>query len=76
MVIPEVLRPYMQGRDFLPWLKYVPSQFPRFITESMLIAFLIQAAAEELDQPAREEADEVDSGLHAIRLLWYNNERI
>ena len=24
LVIPEVLRPYMQGRDFLPWLKELP----------------------------------------------------
>ena len=24
LVIPEVLRPYMQGREFLPWLKELP----------------------------------------------------
>ncbi|KAF9045775.1 serine-tRNA ligase [Hymenopellis radicata] len=24
LVIPEVLRPYMQGRDFLPWVKELP----------------------------------------------------
>ncbi|THU86055.1 hypothetical protein K435DRAFT_373335 [Dendrothele bispora CBS 962.96] len=24
VVIPKVLRPYMQGRDFLPWVKDLP----------------------------------------------------
>lgn len=24
LVVPEVLRPYMQGRDFLPWVRELP----------------------------------------------------
>jgi seryl-tRNA synthetase len=29
LVIPEVLRPYMQGRDFLPWKKALPKNLQR-----------------------------------------------
>ncbi|KAI0340455.1 serine-tRNA ligase [Trametopsis cervina] len=29
LVIPEVLRPYMQGRDFLPWVKELPKNLQR-----------------------------------------------
>ncbi|KAM5545912.1 hypothetical protein V8D89_000038 [Ganoderma adspersum] len=29
LVIPEVLRPYMQGRDFLPWVKELPKSLQR-----------------------------------------------
>lgn len=29
LVIPEVLRPYMQGRDFLPWEKELPKSYQR-----------------------------------------------
>ncbi|KAF8128729.1 serine-tRNA ligase [Boletus edulis] len=29
LVIPEVLRPYMQGRDFLPWKKALPKNLVR-----------------------------------------------
>ncbi|KAG6335169.1 hypothetical protein ID866_3913 [Astraeus odoratus] len=29
LVIPEVLRPYMQGRDFLPWKKELPKNLQR-----------------------------------------------
>ncbi|KZT64329.1 serine-tRNA ligase [Daedalea quercina L-15889] len=29
VVIPEVLRPYMQGRDFLPWVKELPKNLQR-----------------------------------------------
>ncbi|KAI0686328.1 serine-tRNA ligase [Cytidiella melzeri] len=29
LVIPEVLRPYMQGRDFLPWAKELPKNLQR-----------------------------------------------
>ncbi|KAI0325504.1 serine-tRNA ligase [Cubamyces sp. BRFM 1775] len=29
LVIPEVLRPYMQGRDFLPWAKELPKNYQR-----------------------------------------------
>jgi hypothetical protein len=29
LVIPEVLRPYMQGRDFLPWVKELPKGLQR-----------------------------------------------
>jgi len=29
LVIPEVLRPYMQGRDFLPWVKPLPKGLQR-----------------------------------------------
>lgn len=29
LVIPEVLRPYMQGRDFLPWIKELPKSLQK-----------------------------------------------
>ncbi|EIM87313.1 serine-tRNA ligase [Stereum hirsutum FP-91666 SS1] len=29
LVVPEVLRPYMQGRDFLPWAKELPKSLQR-----------------------------------------------
>ena len=29
LVVPEVLRPYMQGRDFLPWVKELPKNLQR-----------------------------------------------
>ena len=29
LVVPEVLRPYMQGRDFLPWVKELPKSLQR-----------------------------------------------
>ncbi|CAL1709891.1 unnamed protein product [Somion occarium] len=29
LIIPEVLRPYMGGRDFLPWVKELPKNFQR-----------------------------------------------
>ncbi|KAL6309423.1 serine-tRNA ligase [Sparassis latifolia] len=29
LAIPEVLRPYMQGRDFLPWVKELPKSLQR-----------------------------------------------
>lgn len=29
LVIPEVLRPYMQGREFLPWVKELPKGLQR-----------------------------------------------
>lgn len=29
LVIPQVLRPYMQGRDFLPWKKALPKNLQR-----------------------------------------------
>jgi len=29
LVIPEVLRPYMQGREFLPWVKDLPKGLQR-----------------------------------------------
>ncbi|KAI0733283.1 serine-tRNA ligase [Fomitopsis betulina] len=29
VVVPEVLRPYMQGRDFLPWVKELPKNLQR-----------------------------------------------
>ncbi|KAI0031522.1 serine-tRNA ligase [Vararia minispora EC-137] len=29
LVIPEVLRPYMQGRDFLPWVRELPRSLQR-----------------------------------------------
>ncbi|PSR81757.1 hypothetical protein PHLCEN_2v6266 [Hermanssonia centrifuga] len=29
LVIPEVLRPYMQGREFLPWVKELPKNLQR-----------------------------------------------
>jgi len=29
LVIPDVLRPYMQGRDFLPWKKALPKNLQR-----------------------------------------------
>jgi seryl-tRNA synthetase len=29
LVIPEVLRPYMQGREFLPWIKELPKGLQR-----------------------------------------------
>ncbi|KZV63072.1 serine-tRNA ligase [Peniophora sp. CONT] len=29
LTIPEVLRPYMQGRDFLPWVKELPKNYQR-----------------------------------------------
>ena len=29
LVVPEVLRPYMQGREFLPWVKELPKNLQR-----------------------------------------------
>jgi len=29
LIVPEVLRPYMQGRDFLPWVKELPKNLQR-----------------------------------------------
>ncbi|KAI0795762.1 serine-tRNA ligase [Abortiporus biennis] len=29
LVVPEVLRPYMQGREFLPWVKELPKNYQR-----------------------------------------------
>ena len=29
LVVPEVLRPYMQGRDFLPWVKELPKNLAK-----------------------------------------------
>ncbi|KAG2337506.1 serine-tRNA ligase [Suillus weaverae] len=29
LIIPEVLRPYMQGRDFVPWVKELPKNLQR-----------------------------------------------
>ncbi|KAI0943143.1 hypothetical protein AcV7_002373 [Taiwanofungus camphoratus] len=29
LIVPEVLRPYMQGRDFLPWVKELPKGLQR-----------------------------------------------
>ncbi|EKM57180.1 uncharacterized protein PHACADRAFT_254765 [Phanerochaete carnosa HHB-10118-sp] len=29
LVVPEVLRPYMQGRDFLPWVKELPKSLQK-----------------------------------------------
>lgn len=64
LVIPEVLRPYMQGREFLPWLKSVNPRFPapavrlciRFeVADPPLSLISFQASAQELHNRPRSE---------------------